>query len=88
MCTLSLETQKKKHEKSVSIPHRDLWQKLYAIQNKVNKPCNFNLKYTDDAIISRICTVRSRLIHSYHLKGKQQPECIFCDCPLTVQHVF
>ena len=55
--------------------------KLKSIQNKVNKPCNFNLKRRDDVIISRIRIGHSRLTHSYLLKGEQQPECMFCDCP-------
>ena len=57
--------------------------KLYSFHNKVNKPFNFNLKRTDDVIISRIRIGHSELTDSYLLKGKQQPECIFCDCPLT-----
>ena len=59
-----------------------------TIQNKVNKPCYFNLTRRDDVIISRIRISHSRLTHSYLLKGKQQPECIFCDCQLTIQHTF
>ena len=55
--------------------------KLISIQNKVNKPCNFNLKRRDDVIISQIRIGHSRLTHSYLLKGEQQPECMFCDCP-------
>ena len=51
--------------------------KLYSIQNKVNKPSNFNLKLTDDLIISLIRIDHSRLTHLYLLKGEQQPECIF-----------
>ena len=35
--------------------------KLYSIQNKVNKPCTFYLKRTDDVIISRIRIGHSRL---------------------------
>ena len=46
---------------------------LYS--NKVNKPYNSHLKRSDQVqvIISRTC--------ADHLK--QQPECIFCDCPFS-----
>ena len=62
--------------------------KLYSIQNKVTKPCNFNLKRTYDFIISGIRIGHSRLTHSYLLKGEQQAECNFSDCLLTIQHIY
>ena len=62
--------------------------KLYSIQNKVNIPYNFNLKRSDQVVISRIRIGHSKLTHTYLLKGEQQPECIFCDCPLTLHHIF
>ena len=39
-------------------------------------------------IISRIRIGHSKLTHIYLLKGEQQPECIFNDCPLTSHHIF
>ena len=73
-----------------------LWQifwdcdrkKLYCVQNKVNKPYNLSLKRQEEVIISRIRKGHSKFTHSYLLQGEQQPECIFCDCPLTIQHIF
>ena len=62
--------------------------KLYSIQNKVNIPYNFNLERSDQVVISRIRICHSKLTHTYLLKGEQQPECIFCDCPLTLHHIF
>ena len=62
--------------------------KLYSILNKVNKTCNLNPKRRNDVIISRIPIGHSRLTHSYLLKGEHQPECTFCDCTLTIQHIF
>ena len=53
---------------------------------KVNIPYDFNLKRSDQAVISIICIGHSKLTHTYLLKIEQQPECIFCDCPLTLHH--
>ena len=36
----------------------------------------------------RIRIGHSKLTHSYLIKGEQQPVCIFCDCPLTLHHIF
>ena len=51
--------------------------KLYSIQNEVNIPYNFNLKHSDQTVVSRIRIGHSKLTHTYLLKGEQQPECIF-----------
>ena len=39
-------------------------------------------------VISRIRIGHSKLTHTYLSKSEQQPECIFCDCPLTIHHIF
>ena len=62
--------------------------KLYSIQNKVNIPYNFYLKCLLNVVISRIRIGHSKLTHTYLLKGEQQPECIFCDCLLTLDYIF
>ena len=61
---------------------------IYFFQNKVNKPYISYHKRSDQVIISRIRIGHSKLTHTYLLKGEQQPECIFCDCPLTWHHIF
>ena len=62
--------------------------KLYSIQNKVNKTCNLNLKRRDDVIISRIPRGHSRLT-SFISSERWTPAWMhFCDCPLTIQHIF
>ena len=48
----------------------------------------YNLKRSDQAVISRIRIGHSKLTHTYLLKGEQQPKCIFCDCPLILHHIF
>ena len=59
-----------------------------SMYNKVIKPCNFNLKRTDDVIISRIRIGHSRITQSYLLKGEQQPECISIDYSTVIFRVF
>ena len=49
-------------------------------KNKVNIPYNFNLKRSDQAVISRIRIGHAKFTHTYLLKCKQQPGGIFCDC--------
>ena len=61
--------------------------KLYSIQNKVNKPCNIVLKREDEVIITRLRIGHSKLTHSYLLNKELQPECISCNCPLSIYHV-
>ena len=56
---------------------------FFCIQNKVYKPYNFGLNRQDEVIISR-----KRVGHSKLLQGEWQPECIFCNCLLTIQHIF
>ena len=59
--------------------------KLYSIKKKY---INFNLKRSNQVVISRIRIGHSKLTHTYLLKGEQQPECIFCDCSLTLRPIF
>ena len=70
--------------------HSNIWDrsKLHSIQNKVNTPYNISLKRCDQVIISRTRIGHSKLTHTYLLQGEKQPGCIFCDCPLTVYHIF
>ena len=81
---------------SIKVYVNNLWQtywdshhtsKLYSIQNKVNKPCNVILKREDEVIISRLRIGHSKLTHSYLINKEQQPECISCNCPLSVYHI-
>ena len=57
--------------------------KLHSIQQY-----DFHLKHSYQVIISRFRIGHSMLTRTYLLKGEQQPECIFCDCPLTLYHLF
>ena len=81
----------------IKLYKNSLWQifwdfcdtsKLYPNQNKVNIPYNFNLKRSDQVVISRIRIGHLKFTHTCILKGKQLAECIFCDCQLTLHHIF
>ena len=61
--------------------------KLHSIQNKVNIPYNFSLKRSDQVVIS-MKSNSFKVNCTYLLKGEQQPECILCDWPLTLHHIF
>ena len=61
---------------SIKVYINYLWQtywdsnhtsKLYAIQNKVNKPCNVILKREDEVIISRLRIGHSKLTRVTHI---------------------
>ena len=41
----------------------------------------------EDVILTRLRIGHSRLTHKHYLLGENMPECISCDCPLTIQHV-
>jgi len=41
----------------------------------------------DAVIIHRLRIGHTRLTHSYLLSGTDQPECLACHCPLTVEHI-
>ena len=67
-----------------------LIQVNYILFQKNHIPYNFNLKCSDQVIISSIRISNSKLTHIYLLKGEKQPECTFsdCDCDLTQYHIF
>ena len=41
----------------------------------------------EEVVLVRIRIGHTFLTHSYLLRGEDQPECIICDCPLTVKHI-
>ena len=42
---------------------------------------------TDEVVLSRLKLGHSYLTHSYLLKGDPPPECVTCDCRLTISHI-
>ena len=41
----------------------------------------------EDVILTRLRIGHSRLTHKHYLLGEDFPECIPCDCRLTIKHV-
>ena len=41
----------------------------------------------EDIILTRLRIGHSRLTHKHYLLNEEFPECIPCDCPLTIKHV-
>ena len=75
---------------------KTLWQtewntcinnKLHFINPTVGKFQNEILRRRDEVIITRCRIGHSQITHSFLLKGEDPPECVFCQCPLTVKHL-
>ena len=49
-----------------------------------SKPAYFNIKRSDQVVISRLSIGHSKLTYTYLLTGEQKPKCIFCDFPLSL----
>ena len=73
---------------------RDLWQSEWdtAVNNKLHatkpfigeQPSAYRSVRRDEVVLSRLKLGHSYLTHSYLLKGDPPPECVMCDCHLTI----
>ena len=62
--------------------------KLHRITPSVGEVRSSSLKSRRDQVILTRCRIgHSRLTHGHLLKGELAPECIPCQCPLTLRHV-
>ena len=62
--------------------------KLQAIKNKLGQTKFVNItKRREELVLHRVRVGHTYLTHSYLLKGEDQPECIPCQEPLTVEHI-
>ena len=76
---------------------RDLWQSEWdtAVNNKLHatkpligeQPSAYRSVRRDEVVLSRLKLGHSYLTHSYLLKGDPPPECVTCDCHLTISHI-
>ena len=41
----------------------------------------------DEVVLSRVRIGHTYLTHAFLLKGEDRPECVFCQCSLTVKHI-
>ena len=62
--------------------------KLHEIAPIVNEPRTHHLSTRRDQSVFNRCRIgHSRLTHEFLLKGEPPPECIPCNCPLTIKHL-
>ena len=62
--------------------------KLYKIAPIVNEPRTHHLNTRRDQSVFNRCRIgHSRLTQEFLLKGELPPECIPCNCPLTIKHL-
>ena len=62
--------------------------KLHEITPIVNEPRTHHLSTRRDQSVFNRCRIgHSRLTHKFLLKGEPPPECIPCNCPLTIKHL-
>jgi hypothetical protein len=66
----------------------EVYNKLQAI-----KPClgitsfSNNLSRREVRVLHRLWIGHRHYTHTYLLRDEDQPECVACQCPLTVQHI-
>ena len=62
--------------------------KLHRITPFVDGLLRPHLEYRQDQVVlTRCCIGHSRLTHVFLLKGEPQPECVSCQCLLTLEHI-
>ena len=62
--------------------------KLHELKPQLGEwPSSSRLVRREEVILSRLRIGHTYLTNSYLLKAELQPECIGCQCPLTVKHI-
>ena len=51
------------------------------------QPSAYRSVRRDEVVLSRLRLGHSYLTHSYLLKGEPPPECVTCNCRLTISHI-
>ena len=74
-----------------------MWQREWdtAVNNKLHatkpligeQPSAYRSVRRDEVVLSRLRLGHSYLTHSYLLKGELPPECVTCNCRLTIRHI-
>ena len=83
-----------KIKKYVKQTWQDLWEeqsnnKLYRIKPIIGNwsQCPVKQNRKEEVVLTRLHIGHTKLTHSYLLQGEEQPECIPCQTPLTVEHI-
>ena len=62
--------------------------KLHTIKPQLGEwPSSSRLVRREEVILSRLRIGHTYFTNSYLLKGEAQPECVGCQCPMTIKHV-
>ena len=62
--------------------------KLHEINETFSQTLKvYSNKRREDVILTRLRIGHSRVTHKHYLLNEDSPECIPCDCPLTVKHI-
>ena len=62
--------------------------KLHKITPIINEPCTHHVNNRRDQYVFNRCRIgHSHLTCEFLLKGEPLPECIPCNCPLTIKHL-
>ena len=62
--------------------------KLYATKPLIGEqPSAYISVHRDKFVLSRLKLGHSYLTHSYLLQGEPPPECVTCNCLLTISHI-
>ncbi len=87
-------TDRRRH---INIFVRSKWQtlwgvavnnKLHAIQHSLGRwPASRHNARREEVVLARIRLGHMYLSYGYLLNREDQPECVGCACPLTVQHI-
>jgi ribonuclease HI len=62
--------------------------KLYTIQPKIGEwHQSFRPSRREEIVLARLRIGHSHITHSYLLRNDDMPECVSCQCPLTINHI-
>ena len=62
--------------------------KLHEIFPNISKTMSFPKKTRkEQTVLTRCCIGHSRLTHMYLLRNEPYPECVACQCPMTIKHL-
>ena len=62
--------------------------KLYSISPSIAEPYSSGLQSRRDQVVITRCRIgHSRLTHVFLVQGERPPECVACQCPLTLKHL-
>jgi ribonuclease HI len=66
----------------------EIHNKLHALKPRIeSRACHKFLNRREERVWHRLRIGHTHLTHSYLLRDENRPECIPCQCPLTIEHI-